>query len=200
MARELRARFVGNHRTAVSPSVAAAPATFLVGDIGATHARFGLVSSRRRIAAFPYAVRRGPPDDRRRARRLSGRARPLADAPAGSDRDRLGDHRRSRHDDQSSLGLFHPGAQRPVRLRAAGGHQRFHRAGAGPSETDTGRSGGGRRRRAGSPGRRSASSARDRASACRVSSLRGPGGFRLPGKAGMRRWRRRPIGRARSSG
>ena len=63
----------------------------------------------RRVLHSRTLGRRGLPDDRGRARRLSGRARPLADAPAGSDRDRLADHRRPRRDDQSSLDLFDPG-------------------------------------------------------------------------------------------
>ncbi len=151
VARKLCARPVGDRRAAVSPAGVEA-ATWLVGDIGATHARFGLVSPNGQLLHSRTLADEDYPTIEAALDRFSGRARRAAEPPKGRDRDRFPGHRRPRRDDQSPVELFGPGAERPVRVRAARSHQRFHRAGAGPAETRGGRAAAGGRRRGGRRG------------------------------------------------
>ena len=130
-------------------SAPSAPETWLVGDIGATHARFGLVSPDAKLLhSRTLADEDYPTIEDALAAFLAERG-DVADAAAGGDRDRLGDHRRPGRDDEPPLELLGPGVEGPVRLRAARGDQRFHRAGAGPPASRAGGPAGGRRRRCG---------------------------------------------------
>ena len=127
----------------------AGDATWLVGDIGATNARFGLVAPGRGDAAFEHLRLRRFRDNRRRDPGLSRQrgdlpmprigALAIAAAITG-DQIRMTNHPWSFSVD---------GVARPARLRAARRDQRFHRGGAGPAAARRGRPDAGRRRRAG---------------------------------------------------
>ena len=124
--------------------------TWLVGDIGATNARFGLVAPGGALLhSNTYAYDDfATIDDAIRA--FLDTARRPADAAARRAGDRGRDHRRPDPHDQPSLELFGPGVARPARVRAARRDQRFHRAWRWPLPL-LGRGGpdAGRRRRAG---------------------------------------------------
>ena len=135
--------------TGMVNSAPGAPETWLVGDIGATHARFGLVSPDGKLLhSRTFADEDYPTIDDALSAFLAERG-DIGDAAAGGDRDRLGDHRRSRCDDEPPLELLGPGIEGPVCLRAVRGDQRFHRAGAGPPAPRPGGPAGGWRRRCG---------------------------------------------------
>ena len=89
----------------------AEPETWLVGDIGATNARFGLVSPDGKVLHWrSHACEQYPTIDDALAEYLE-RPRRLADAAAGGDRDRLGGDRRPSGDDQPPVELFDRGVE-----------------------------------------------------------------------------------------
>ena len=172
--------------------------TWLVGDIGATNARFGLVAPDGALPAFEHLRLRRFRDNRRRDRGLSRTARRPADAAASA---RWRSRRRSPATDphdQSSLELLGPALRDRLGFERLDRDQRFHRASRWPCRCwprPTGcRSAAARRSRGGpiavlGPGSGLGASGL-------VPRPADPAGSRWPARAGMRRWRRRTIARA----
>ena len=147
-------------------SSATAGETWLVGDVGATNARFGLVSPEGEVLhTRTHAVADHPTIAEAITAYLGERgALPMPRQGAIAIASAITGDRVAMTNHPWSFSIS--GIEVAARLGPARGDQRLHRAGAGPAALGTGAPAAGRRRRA--RGRRTARacSARDRGSAC----------------------------------